>query len=263
MEMYITMEEKVLVTLTVVRRIASSALHQQFRVSFGVTWTMLSVSVLAIAALLSACGSSTPTATSAPQQIAASSTPNPITIPNPTAAPNPSATPNPTIAPTDTSAPQQTAAPTDLDPCQLIPSQEASSLAGTSFGAGTEGTVPDGGKTCTYGSQTTNIFFVEVVQAPDTATADAAERQFLSDLQANLQQLSSEGLNVTQLPNFADGAVLAQANINAGGMTINGSAIAFRKGTIFFGFSDVAVGNPAPSSTDLQSEATTVLGRLP
>lgn len=257
------MDEKVLDTLTVVRRIAGSVLRQQFRVSVDVTRMLLSVSVLAIAALLSACGSSTPTATSAQQQVAASSSPNPTTIPNPTAALNPTATLNPTLAPTDTGTPQQTAAPTALDPCQLIPGQEASSLAGASFGAGTEGTVSGGGKTCTYGSQTTNIFFVEVVQASDTATADAAEQQFLSDLQANLQQLSSEGLNVTKLPNFANGAVLAQANINAGGMTFNGSAFAFRKGTIFFGFSDVAVGSPAPSSTDLQSEATTVLDRLP
>jgi len=257
------MDEKALETLTVIRQTSGSALHLQFRSSMEVTRTMLSISVLAIAALLSACGSSTPTTMSAPQQVAASSTPNPTTIPNPTAAPNPTATPNPTFAPTDTSTPQQTAAPTALDPCQLIPSQEASSLAGASFGTGREGTVSGGGKTCTYGSQTTNIFFVEVVQAPDTAAADAAEQQFLSDLQANLQQLSSEGLNVTKLPNFADGAVLAQANINAGGMTFNGGAFAFRKGTIFFGFSDVAVGSPAPSSADLQSEATTVLGQLP
>ena len=257
------MDEKVLETLTVVRRTAGSILHRQLRVNMDMTRTLLSISVLAVAVLLSACGSSTPTAAIAPQQVAASSTPNPTTIPNPTAALNPTATPNPTLAPTDTSTPQETAAPTALDPCQLIPSQEASSLAGASFGTGREGTVSGGGKTCTYGSQTTNIFFVEVVQAPDTASADAAEQQFLSDLQANLQQLSSEGLNVTQLPNFADGAVLAQANINAGGMSFSGSAFAFRKGTIFFGFSDVAVGSPAPSSTDLQSEATTVLGRLP
>lgn len=251
------MDKKALETLTVVRRIASSALHRRFKVSTAPTLTKLSISVLAIAALLSACSSSTPTATSVPQQPAASSTPNPTDTPSPTS------TPRPTVTPADTSTPQQTAKPTALDPCQLIPGQEASSLAGTSFGAGVEGTISGGAKTCTYGSQTTNIFFVEVVQAPDTATADAAKQQFLSDLQANLQQLSSEGLNVTQLPNFADGAVIAQASISAGGETFSGSAIGFRKGTIFFGFSDVAVGSAAPDSAALQSEATTVLGRLP
>jgi hypothetical protein len=262
-EREITMDEKALGTLTVVRRIASFALHRRFKISIASTQRTLIISVLAIAALLSACSSSTPTATNVPQQPAASSTPNPTATPNPTFTPNPTSTPSQTVAPAGTSTPQQAAKPTALDPCQLIPSQEASSLAGTSFGAGVEGTTSGGLKTCTYGSQTTIVFTVQVVQAPDTATADAAKQQFLSDLQANLQQLSSEGLNVTQLPNFADGAVIAQASIKAGGETFNGSAIGFRKGTIFFGFSDVALGSAAPDSAALQSEATTVLGRLP
>jgi hypothetical protein len=47
------------------------------------------------------------------------------------------------------------------------------------------------------------------------------------------------------------------------GETINGSAIGVLKGTIFFGFSDVVMGNAAPSSEALQSEAMTVIGRLP
>lgn len=158
---------------------------------------------------------------------------------------------------------QQTAQSTSLNPCQLINSQEASSLTGASFGVGTEATIPGGGKTCTYGSQTTNIFFVEVVQAADETTAKAAQTQFLTDLQANLQQLTSQGFNVTQLPNFADGGVTAQVSINSAGQAINGSAIGFRKGTIFFGFSDLAVGSAAPSGEALQSEATIVLGRLP
>ena len=257
------MGDKAMKTLTVVRWSASAAVHQRTKVSFDLARTALSISVLAIAALLSACSTSTPTATSVSQQPAASSTPIPKVVPSPIITPSPTVTAGPTVTPAETGTPQQTAAPTSLDPCQLLPSQEASSLAGTSFGAGAEGTNPGGGKTCTYGSQTTNVFFVEVVQAPDTATADAAKKQFLSDLQANLQQLSSEGLNVTQLPNFADGAVIAQASINAGGETFNGSAIGFRKGTIFFGFSDVVVGSAAPNSAALQSEATTVLGRLP
>jgi hypothetical protein len=233
------MGDKAMATLTIVRRIASSALHQPFNTSIGLARTALSISVLALAGLLSACSTSTPTVTNVPQQIAATSTPAPTVAPIPTTVPSPTVTSNPTVAPTDTSTPQLTATATSLDPCQLLPSQEASSLAGTSFGAGTEGTIPGGGKTCTYGSQSKNIFFVEVVQ------------------------VSSEGLKVTQLPDFADGAVTAQANLSAGGVNINGSAFAFRKGTIFFGFSDVAVGSAAPDSTALKSEATTVLGRLP
>jgi len=251
------MGDKAMKSLTFVCQIASSAVHQRTKAGIDLARTAVSISVLAITALLSACSTSTPTVVSAPQPAAASSTPGATAIPNATV------TSSPTDTPAVTSTPQQTAAPTSLDPCQLIPSQEASSLAGTTFGAGTEDSLPGGGKTCTYGAQSSNVFMVEVVQAPDAATADKAENQFLSDLQTNLQQLSSEGLNVTQLPNFADGAVLAEASINAGGVSVNGSAFGFRKGTIFFGFDDVVLGGPAPSGDALQAEATTVLGRLP
>ena len=257
------MGDKAMETLTLVCQIASSAMHQRINASIDLARTAVSISVLAITALLSACSTSTPTVASAPQPAAAFSTPVATVIPSATVTPNATFTSSPTDTPVETSTPQQTAAPTSLDPCQLIPSQEASSLAGTTFGTGAEGSLPGGGKTCTYGSQSSNVFIVQVVQAPDAATANAAETQFLSDLQASLQQLSSEGLNVTQLPDFADGAVLAEASINAGGVSVNGSAFGFRKGTIFFGFDDVVLGGPAPSGDALQAEATTVLGRLP
>jgi hypothetical protein len=257
MKRKIKMGDKAMETLTLVCQIASSAMHQRINASIDLARTAVSISVLAITALLSACSTSTPTVTSATQPAAAFSTPVATVTPNATV------TSGPTDTPAVTSTPQQTAAPTSLDPCQLIPNQEASSLAGTTFGAGAEGSLPGGGKTCTYGSQSSNVFIVQVVQAPDAATANAAETQFLSDLQASLQQLSSEGLNVTQLPDFADGAVLAEASINAGGVSVNGSAFGFRKGTIFFGFDDVVLGGPAPSGDALQAEATTVLGRLP
>ncbi len=160
--------------------------------------------------------------------------------------------------------PGQATVKTQLDPCQLISSQEASALAGASFGTGVEGSTPGGLKTCTYGSQTTNVFTVDVVQAPDVNTAKVDKAQFLEDLQASLQQLTNEGLNVTQDPNFADGAVLATASVNGGGIIMNGSAIGVLKGTIFFGFSDIVVGGgAAPDTIALRSEATTVLGRLP
>jgi hypothetical protein len=175
----------------------------------------------------------------------------------------PQAAATPTQAATSTSAPQQAAVNTPLDPCQLITSQEASKLAGTTFGQGAESTTPQGLKICTYGGNTTNVFTVSVIQAPDLATATANKDQFLADLEGKLQQLASQGLTVTQLPDFADGAVLATANITAGGVNINGGAFAFLKGTVFVGFSDLVVGGPGPDSTAMQSEATTVLGKLP
>ncbi len=231
--------------------------------------TTFNNSVIVIALLLSACGSSTPIATSQPQQAVASSTPIPTDTTSPTNPPKPTDTSAPTIAPSPTatsmptSAPQQAVQPTSLDPCQLISSQEASSLAGASFGEGVEDTNPGGGRSCTYGSQTTNVFIVEVVQAPDKATVDTAKSQFLNDLKSKMPELASAGVQVTQLPNFADGAIFGQLSLNIGGATINGSSFGFTKGTIFVGFSDLAVGSTAPSSTAMQSEATTVLGRLP
>ena len=199
--------------------------------------TTLVISLLAITTLLAACG-----------------------VPANTPAP----TSPPTSPPAPTSVQQQATAPTALDPCLLVTSQEASALAGVSFGAGTEGGVPGGEKSCTYGAQTTNVFTVNVAQAPDADTAKADKAAFLADLQANLQQLTSEGLTVTQLPDFADGATFAEVHVSAQGITVNGSAIGVLKGTIFFGFSDIVMGNAAaPSSTAMQSEATTVLTRLP
>jgi hypothetical protein len=252
-----TMVEKLLEGLTVMHHANRCAPQRPIKTSVGVARMAVAISVMAIATLLSACSTSTPTGTSAPQQVVASNTPAPIATPSSTG------TPNPTDTPMVTSTAPVTSTVTVLDPCQLLPSQEASSLAGTSFGAGAEGTIPGGGKTCTYGSQSTNIFFVEVVQAPDKATADAAQTQFINDLNANLKQLTNEGFTVTPVTNFADAAITAQVNINAAGQTVNGSAFAFRKGTIFFGFSDVVLGAAAPSNDALQSEATTVLSRLP
>jgi hypothetical protein len=219
--------------------------------------------MLVITLVLSACSSPT----SAVTQV---STVPPASAPQNTTVPQ-------AIAPTGTKVPQNTATQvpatsvpgqattkTQLDPCQLIPSQEASVLAGTSFGSGKEGTTPGGLKSCTYGSQGTIVFTVDVVQAPSVDAAKADKAQFLADLQASLQQLTDQGLNVTEEPNFADGAVLANASVNGGGIIMNGSAIGFLKGTVFFGFSDVVIhGGAAPDSTALHSEATTVLGRLP
>jgi len=218
----------------------------------------LSSLMLALVVALSACSASTSTPNS-------QATAPAVIAPQQTVLPTQSFTPTATSLPqpTATSAPQQPLANTSLDPCLLIDSQEASSIAGTTFGQGVEGTTPGGLKSCTYGSQTQNVFTVDVAQAPDVNTAKADKDQFLSDLQASAQQLSDQGLKVTQVPNFADGAVIATANISSGGITVNGGAIGFLKGTIFFGFSDLVIGGPAPSTSALQSEAATVLSKLP
>ncbi len=206
----------------------------------------IGISLLAILVILSACGTTTlqtvtpPTATTAP--IA------------------PSSTPLPTAA---SALLPQTGKAVSLDACQLISRDEASALTGIQYKAGVAGNLPGGGKTCTYTSTSQNVFAVEVVQASDTAAADAAKAKFLTDLQARMQQLNSQGLTVTQLPNFADGALTVQSAITYNNETINGSAFGFRKGTTFVAFSDTVVGQPAPSAAVMQAEAQTVLGRLP
>ena len=243
------MGEKALEILSNLYRVAISVLRRRPNFRIGASRTALGVSVLVLTLLLTACSTTSSTATIMPSQPVASSTPVPTF------------TPSPTFTPAVTSTVQQTGNPTALDPCQLISSQEASSLSGASFGAGLEETLSGGARTCTYGAQTTNVFYIEVAQAPDKATADADKTQFLADLQANLQKLTSGGMNITQLPNFADGAVTAQVNNTTIG--VDGIAFGFLKGTVFFGFSDLVLGAAAPSSTAMQTEATTVLGRLP
>jgi len=196
----------------------------------------LIASMLVAAVLLAACGASTPT---------------PL--------PTPAATS--TLAPTDT--PQVTSTPTSLDPCQLLPNEEASKVAGTTYGAGVESTTPQGLKICTYGYQTAAPFTVDVIQAKSVDEAKAAKAQFLADLQANLANLASQGLTVTEVPNFADGATMGHVSVSTPQGSFAGSAMGFLKGTVFFGFSVILVGGTAPTDAAMQAEATTVLGRLP
>ena len=180
----------------------------------------LIASMLVAAALLAACGASTTT---------------PLPPPAATA----------TTAPTDT--PQVTSTPTSLDPCLLLPSEEVSTLAGTTYGAGVESTTPEGLKICTYGYQTASPFTIDVAQAKSVDEAKADKAQFLADLQANLAQLASQGLTVTELPNFADGATMGHVSVSTPQGSFEGSAIGFLKGTVFFGFSVIVANGTAPT----------------
>jgi hypothetical protein len=232
---------------------------QLLRVAAAIFTLLVSVALTACSAAASTtnpAGNQPPA--SVPQATTAST---PVGIP--TAVNTPENTSTPTQAPAATATSLPPAAATQLDPCVLINSETASALAGVTFGDGVDSTTPEGLKTCTYGSQTTNILIVDVVQAADVATAQAAKQQFLTDLQTNLAQLTSAGMNITQLPDFADGAVMANIDYNVGGISISGNAIGFLKGTVFFGFSDLALGGTAPTDKAMQDEATAVLGMLP
>ncbi len=201
---------------------------------------------------------------------AATTTPSPATVASQPAAAGssaPVATPMPTPTPPPPSSPPATSEPTgvatSLDPCQLVTSQEASQLAGATFGAGQESTTSGNGKICTYGSQTLNVFNVVVGQAPDVATAQAEKAQAQAEFQAQAQKVAAAGLKVTELPSFADGAVVMSGSFTIEGKTISASSIYALKGAVFFGFSDLVFGRSAPSSAALQAQAQTVLGRLP
>ena len=197
--------------------------------------------------VVGACGSSAATAT-------AQSTPAPADTPAPVTTPAPSDTPAPGI-----SVAGATGVPTAIDPCQLITSQEASQFAGASFGAGVESTTSGNGRICTYGGQTLNVFMVVVGQAPDVATAQAGK----ADAEAAIQQQAGSDVKFTELPNFADGAAYITGNVSISGQTIGAGAIYALKGTVFFGFSDLALGKPAPTPAALQAQGQVMLSRLP
>jgi Protein of unknown function (DUF3558) len=114
------------------------------------------LAVISSALLLTACSS--PVTTSSSSDAAGSAA-------TPSSAP---ATTAPSSAPAS-----QSGVATSLDPCQLVTSSEASALAGTTFRTGKEESSGQNGKECVYGSQTTNVFTVEVGQDPNPAAAQA------------------------------------------------------------------------------------------
>jgi Protein of unknown function (DUF3558) len=205
------------------------------------TWSLFALTAIA---LLAACGTtSTSTATPTPTTPPATATPAP--------------TPTPTVVPTTT------------DPCQLVTSQEASSLAGASYGAGRPDTTSGGAKICIYGYQTLNVFLVLVAVATDAATAQADWAQEEAKAQAALNQGAGQGANITfnlndvaNLPG-ADRAAVGTASGTVSGQTISGSAIYLLKGPIFFTFSDVGLGITPPSISAMEAQAQTSLARLP
>jgi len=163
----------------------------------------------------------------------------------------------------------QSGAPGALDPCQVVTSDEASALAGATFGQGVETADPGGSQTCVYGGQTSNVFMVTVAQAADAPTAQADWAQEQADAQAMLQKGVPQGVNVNldvvDVPDLAgaDRAATGSGSGSVFGRTINGSALYVLKGATFVAFSDLVLDQAAPTSDALESEGQTVLGRLP
>jgi hypothetical protein len=210
------------------------------------------------AMLIAGCSSASPSASSLP-----TASPTTAVSSTPTTTPTASAT----TAQSPTTA--QSAAPTSLDPCQLVTATEASSLAGASFAAGTEGTTSGGGRTCVYGAQTMNVFSVLVAQALDVATAQADWTQEEAQAQSYLEKGVPSGvtvsLNLTDVSNVAgaDRAAVGTGGVTISGETINGSVIYLLKGAAFVYFGDLVLGKAAPATADMEAQATTTLGRVP
>lgn len=190
-----------------------------------------------------------PSLSTAPAEIAASATSAP---PPATSAPPPVAASGSTVA-------------TDLDPCQLVTSSEASALAGTTFGSGQE--EKDGNtKRCTYGAQTLNVFTVEVAQAANVATAQAAWAQEEAEVDANLKQKVPAGVSISiatgNAAGIGDQAASVFASTTIGGQAVGISGIYVLKGATFFAFQDFVLGKAPPAVAALEGEAKTVLGRV-
>ena len=181
---------------------------------------------------------------------------------------NPGGGPSGTPSATPTASASASAKATTLDPCQLVTAAEASALSGASFGAGIEeATGSDGtGKRCTYGSQTKNVFFVQVGTAATAADAQAAftaeEAKADAGLAAGFPASISANVTKTDVTGLGDRAAVGTGSETIEGQTISGGVIYLLKGPNFLAFGDLTLGT-APTAAALQAQAATSLDRMP
>ena len=178
-------------------------------------------------------------------------------------------------SPSPASTPSAAASPSppslaSLDPCKLVTAQEASKLAGTTYGAGVEETADGGARECIYGRQTLNVFLVVVNVAPDAATAEADWATAEADAQSGVEKLAGlEGASVAlhagniTLPGADEAATAAASGAFGGNHILNVSAIYVLIGAVFFTFSDLLLDKPAPAASAMAAMAGTVLTRIP
>jgi hypothetical protein len=150
------------------------------------------------------------------------------------------------------------AKPTAVNPCDLVTRDEASALAGVTVAKGKESSLDNNGKLCAYSVGTT-LFDVEVVEAPDQATMDAAKQQAL----AELSKSAPKGIKVGAISGVGDQAELATGSPKINGVTINVVGIYFTKGTYFVAMSNIGLGHGVASADAMTAQAQTIIGRLP
>jgi hypothetical protein len=158
-----------------------------------------------------------------------------------------------TAAPTPTTA---ASAPVNLDPCQLVPQQEASTVAGASFGPGKLESENASSSRCTYGGNTKNVFLVIVARASSVAEAQAQRDEMRSEAEAQL----GGKLNVAKVPGVGDDAESITGHLSS--LDVNVSGLYVLKGTLGFALVDEVLGGPAPTTQALIDETNKVLSGI-
>jgi hypothetical protein len=178
---------------------------------------------------------------------------------NPDPNPTPSAAPTTAAAAPTSTAPTSTATaggPVNLDPCQLVPQQEASAVAGASFGPGQLEADNAASSRCVYGANTKNVFLVIVARASSVAEAQAQRDEMRSEAESQL----GGKLNVAKVSGVGDDAESITGSLGSIGVNVSGLYVL--KGTLGFALVDEVRGGPAPTTQALIDETKKVLSAL-
>lgn len=166
-------------------------------------------------------------------------------------------------------SPSPAGTPAAIDPCQVVTQSEASLLAGATYTTSKEETTSGGAKLCSYGAQTVNVFEVLVATAASPSAAQAAWDQEKSEATAELQKVAASSgvtftlnLSDTNLSG-ADRAAVGTFSASLSGHTLAGSAIYFLKGANFVAITDLVLDRTPPTTSAMEAQGQTSLGRLP
>lgn len=186
---------------------------------------------------------------------------------NPDSSNPPNASPSPSAA---QASPSASAAPVTDDPCQVVTAQEASTLAGVTFGPGLEettGSASDPGKRCTYGAHTKNVFFVQLGHGADASSAAAQWDKERAEVDSFVSDQLPNGLSlkesVSDVPGLADKATVVTGSAAISGQTVAATSIFLLNGASFVAFGDLVANAPAPTPADMETQAAVSLARVP
>ena len=214
------------------------------------------------AASLVACTSSTAGGTTGPSIPATRPS---VAVVVPSSAPSPEATTSTTPSEVAPESPGPSAVATTIDPCQVVTPEEASKLAGSTFGPSNATTMSNNAKLCMYGQQGLS-FNVIVTAAPDAATAKAQEPAFKAEIEQAAADAGLGDMKLTEIPDFQPGvdAAVLSGTATVGGTKVEGIALYALKNAVLLALTDLAFGGAtAPTAAAMEDEAKVALGRLP